>query len=211
LSYMPILISLLVPGLLLIAAGTVLKVHPHQFRFLNIKDGLTLEGIAGRKTIEPILSFLSGNKRSRRYRFSQRMIARSETEMSVQALYLLKLVSVAAVTVIAFLVSFTNADVLKLSIMSKPQEGFQIFQDISIQDYSRNATLYKAVVTRIGEDTLKKLDRVGKTYLNSLEAFETLRQLILSKKWPKPPSLTGSIWRTAESFSKQKRNKHWRC
>lgn len=162
--YMPILIFLLVIGLLLIAAGTVLRAHPNQFRFLNIKDGLTLERVAGRKTIQPILSFLSGNKRSRRYRFSQRVIARSETEISVEALYLMKLVSIVAVTVISILVSFTNADVSKLSIMSKPQEGFQIFQDVSTQDYSRNAALYKAVVTRIGEDTLKKLDKAGKLH-----------------------------------------------
>ncbi len=161
-TYIQILISLLAAGLLLIAAGTVLKVTPHQFRFLNIKDGLSLEGIAGGKTIEPILNFLSGNKKSERYRFTQRIIARSETEISVEALYLLKLVSVAVVTAIALLVSYTNADVLKLSIMSKPQEGFQIFQDITIQDYSRNAALYKAVVSRVGEDTLKKLDKAGK-------------------------------------------------
>lgn len=121
----PVLMSVLVIGILLIAVGVILKVHPHKIRFMNIKDGITLEGMAQRKTLSPFLSFLSGNNRSRRYRFSQKVISRSETEITVQALYLLKLVSVITVTVIALLVSFTNADVVKLSIMSKPQEGFQ--------------------------------------------------------------------------------------
>jgi hypothetical protein len=163
LSYIgSILISLFLIGFLLIAVGIVLKVHLNKFRSQNIKDGITLEGMARRKTLSPFLNFLSGNIRSRRYRFSQKVISRSETEMTVQALYLLKLVSVITVTVIALLVSFTNTDVVKLSIMSRPQEGFQIFQDSSIQDYSRNVALYKAVVGRIGEDTLKKLDSTRK-------------------------------------------------
>lgn len=157
-----ILISLLVIGFLLIVVGIVLKVRPYKFRLLDVKNGFTLEGLALRKILSPFLRFLSGNTNSRRYRFSQRVISRSETEMSVNALYFLKLVSVIVVTVIALLVSFTNADIVKLSIMSKPQEGFQIFQDISIQDYSRNVALYKAVVGRIGEETLKKLDNTGK-------------------------------------------------
>ena len=157
-----ILISLPAVGFFLIAAGIVLKVYPHKFRFLNFKDGLTVEGLTRRKILSSFLSFLSGNTNSRRYRFSQRVISRSETEMSVHALYLLKLVSVLAVTVITLLVSFTNTDVVKLSIMSKPQEEFQIFQDTSIKDYSRNAALYKAVIGRIGEDALRKLDNTGK-------------------------------------------------
>lgn len=157
-----ILISVLLIGFLLIAIGIILKVHSYKFRPKNIKEEITLEAMAQSKTLSPCLNFLSGNIRSRRYRFSQGVISRSETEMTVQALYLLKIVSVITVTVIALLISFTNADVVKLSIMSKPQEGFQIFQDVSTQDYSRNAALYKAVVGRIGEDAIKKLDNTGK-------------------------------------------------
>lgn len=171
-----ILISLLVIGFLLIAAGIVLKVYPHNFRFMNIKDGLTLEGMVQKKILSPFLNFLSGNARSRRFRFSQRVITRSETEMSVQALNFLKLFSVITVAVISLLVSFTNADAVKHSIMSKPQGGFEIFQDASIQDYSRNAALYKAAVGRIGEDTLKKLDNTGK--------LETIKKVL--------PSLMGT-------------------
>lgn len=152
------LISVPVIGVILIAAGIILKVYPQKFRFLDIKNGFTLERLARRKRLSTFLNFLSGNVKSRRYMFSHRVISRSETEMSVQALYLLKLVSMIAVTIIALLVSFTNVDVVKLSIISKPQEGFQIFQDTRVQDYSRNAALYQAVVGRIGEDILRKLD-----------------------------------------------------
>jgi hypothetical protein len=114
------------------------------------------------KILMPFLNLLTGNTNSRRYKFSQKMISSSETEMSVRAIYLLKLASFTAVTAVSLLVSFTNADVVKLSVMSKSQEGFQIFQDSSINDYSRNATLYKAAVGHIGEETLKKLDENGK-------------------------------------------------
>lgn len=157
-----ILICLLVLGFLLICIGIVLKVWPHRLKFLDIKNGFTLERLAQSKILQPFLSFLSGDIRSRRYRFSQNVISKSETEMSVHALYLLKLVSLTVVTITALLVSFTNSDVVKLSIISKPQEGFQLFQDVRSQDYARNAALYKAVVGRIGEDALKKLDKTGK-------------------------------------------------
>lgn len=164
-----ILISLLVIGFLLITAGIVLKVYPHKFGLINIKDRLTLERIVREKILLIFLNFLSGNARSRRYRFSQKVITRSETEISVQALNFLKLLSVITVTVMSLLISLTNADAVELSIMSKPQEVFEVFQDASIQDYSRNAALYKAVVCRIGEDSLKKLDNTGK-----LEAIEKI-------------------------------------
>lgn len=156
------LISIPVIGSILIAAGIILRVHPQKFRLSSIKDGFTLEGLAGRERLSQFLTFLSGSTRSRRYMFSHRMISRSETEMSVQALYLLKLISMIAVTIVALFVSFTNADVVKLSIMSKPWEEFRIFQDTGIHDYSRNAALYKAVVGRIGDDVLKKLDDTGR-------------------------------------------------
>ena len=148
-----------VMGSLLITAGWILKVHPHSYRFFDVKEGFTLEGVVHKKKLSAFLSFLAGNTQSRRYGFTQRVISRSETEISVQALYFLKLISVVAFTIISLLVSFTNADAVKLSIISKPQEGFQLFQDTSVQDYARNAALYKAVVERLREGTLKKLDR----------------------------------------------------
>lgn len=165
----PVFICIIVIGLLLIAAGIILKVHPDRFSFRNIKDGLTIEGMAQKKGVSTLLNFLSGSTGSRRYRFTQRFIDGSETDMTVQALYLLKLISLIAVSAVTLLVSFTNADAVKLSIISKPQDGFQIFQDVGVQDYSRNAALYKAAVGRIGEDALKKLDSAGK-----LEAIERI-------------------------------------
>lgn len=170
----PVFICILAIGLLLIAAGITLKVHPNRFSFKNIKSGFTLEGLAQKKVMSALLNFLSGSTGSRRYRFTQRFIESSETEMSVQALYLLKLISLIAVSAITLLVGFTNANALKLSIISKPQDGFRIFQDVSVKDYSRNAALYKAAVGRIGETALKKLDGAGK-----LEAIERVLPTIM--------------------------------
>lgn len=158
----PIVAFLLATGLMMICIGAILKVYPHKFRLLFKKDAFTLEGMAQRKVFKPILSFLSGKNLSRRYKFSQRVISKSETEISVHALYLLKLVSLLSVAILSIFISYTNVDVIKLSVMSKTQDGFQIFQETGANDYSRNAALYKAVIGCIGDEALKKLDESGR-------------------------------------------------
>lgn len=149
-------------GFVLLCFGVFYSKYPREGRFRNLKTVLNIEAITGSRPIKPILDLISGNRNGNLYKLTSRVITLSETNISVQALFFLKIISLFAVAVITLLIQYTNIDVIKLSIISKPQESFSIFQDLNVQDYSRNISLYNAVVKRIGEDALKKLDSSGK-------------------------------------------------
>ena len=161
-TFETIIIFVIAFGLILLCLGVFYSKYPREGRFRNLKSVLNIEAFTSIRPIKYILGLIAGNKNGKLYKLTGKVITLSETNISVQALYLLKIISLLAVAVITILVQYTNIDVIKLSIISKPQESFSIFQDLNVKDYSRNISLYNAVVKRIGEDTLKKLDGNGK-------------------------------------------------
>lgn len=105
---------------------------------------------------------MAGSKNSKLNRLCQKAIDKSETNISIQLLYLIKVAVFLLVASLILLIRFTNMEVIKLSIISKSSQAFNVFQEYSVQDYSRNIALYQAVVKRIGEDRLKVLDSGGR-------------------------------------------------
>ena len=157
-----IIIFVIVFGLMLLCFGLFYSKYPREGRFRDLARALNIETFTGIRPVKSFLDFIAGNKNGKLYKLTGMVITLSETNISVQALYFLKIISLLTTAVITILVQYTNIDVIKLSIISKPQESFSIFQDLNMKDYSRNISLYNAVVKRIGEDTLKKLDSSGK-------------------------------------------------
>jgi hypothetical protein len=92
-------------GFLMLTVGIILKALPKRQRFADIRNVFTMERLVQRGVLASFLGFLSGNVKSRRYTFSQGIISRSETEMSVKALYLLKLLKSIIVKIILFAIA----------------------------------------------------------------------------------------------------------
>lgn len=156
-----LIITVTVLGILVLIAGLLYGRFPSYTSFRKFSHNTSLEKIASSKPFGPFLNFLTGNRKGGLYRFSYRMITRSEVNMSVQALYLLKIISVVVVATLLLLVRHTNMDITRLSIISKPANTFSLFQDVDTSSYAYNISLYNAVMKKVGADVLKKLDMNG--------------------------------------------------
>lgn len=145
-------------GLVAFFVGVFISIYPQEGRFLRLKRGFKLEALAGSRALKPILSLFTSNRNSAVYRFNEQIISSSETDMSVQALYLLKLASVILIAIVILLIRYTNIDIMKSTIISKSSASFDLFSEATPSDYAYNLALYNAIVKRIGTQALQKLD-----------------------------------------------------
>lgn len=135
--------------------GLVLK----QMLYSQFNTGMNRR-ISNRATIftQKAFGFLSRNKKGLIYRWDTKVLQLSESTLTVETLYLLKIICLIATILITVAVRHTNIDIMKTSIISRPQGNISLFVEPGVNEYTRNAALYTAVVKNIGEEVLKNLD-----------------------------------------------------
>jgi hypothetical protein len=132
--------------------------YPKRGMFLRIDRRWGIEAIASIGLIKRFLNFLTQNKRGKMYRFSEKVLNNAEVNISVQSLYLLKIISLMGLCTIFIFIRFTNIDVIKTSAIMRSSENINILNIGGIKDdYTYNFSLYNAVLKRIGEQNIKKL------------------------------------------------------
>lgn len=155
---MIILILGMLVGLFVLIAGLLLRSHPMRLYFGNLlKKKPDMNTLATRMPFKPILDFFTRNQSGYLYKLEKQIIDRAESTLTVQSLYLLKVVAFILVLLLVLLVQYTNLGVLKQAVISRPNT-VNIFTSSASEDYKRNADLYIQILKKIGQDTLKKLD-----------------------------------------------------
>jgi hypothetical protein len=119
-----------------------------------------INNLASFKLLKPVLSILSGNERGFFYKTAARLLARSESSLSVQGLILTKLASLILVAILVIGIRYTNMELTKQAIIARPSTAINIFTGQAAEDYKRNVDLYFSTLKSIGEKKLQKLDDV---------------------------------------------------
>ena len=117
-----------------------------------------INNLASFKPLKPALDFLTGNRTGLFYRLASKMLVRAESGLTIQALYLVKFISLILVAVLVFFIRYTNVDLTRQAIIAKPAASMNVFTGQASTDYARNVEMYAAILKKIGEQNLKKLD-----------------------------------------------------
>lgn len=151
---------LMLAGIATIIIGLVYRLFPKQkgSRYLKITD--RINNLASSKLLNPILTTFSGNETSFIHKTAARLLARSESILSVHGLFLTKLASLILVTILVIGIRYTNVELTKQSIIARPSAAINIFTGQAAADYKRNVELYFSVLKSIGKENLQKLDDV---------------------------------------------------
>ena len=155
-----LIIIFMLAGIATIIAGLIYRLFPKQkgSHYLRITD--RINNLASSKLLNPILSAFSGNETGFIHRTAARLLARSESSLSVHGLYLTKLASLILVAMLVIGIRYTNMELTKQAIIARPSTVINIFTGQAAVDYKRNVELYFSVLKSIGKENLQKLDDV---------------------------------------------------
>lgn len=155
------LIIAFIGGILFVVIGICISKYPREGRFLTIDNGITIESLINNKLFKSITYIFTRNKDSKIYRLTERIIRSSEANISVEVLYLLKIISVVLITSLVILVRYTNIDIEKTTVISHMEEN-NLFEESTSKTYIYNLSLYRAIVKNIGEKHLQEIDDSNK-------------------------------------------------
>lgn len=141
-------------GLLLITIGVFISKYPKEARYLTLRE-FNLESIAENKFIRLILLPITKNKSFILNKISLATIKGSETNISLQAFYLVKIFCCILVTTVMLLINYTNLDITKVNIISKAGGNIDVFETANEakSDNDYNYSLYYSVLKKVNEDS----------------------------------------------------------
>lgn len=145
-----------------VLGGLTLLVYGLSYRVYVLPEDFGRYEGAGFCWIKRLLSrvekALSPPKNSAVYKTIEKLLTNSGIEMPVSRFWFYKSTCVILTFIILAVVSLTNTNVLKQDIMgSWLQEKSFASTPMTSEEYKYNVSLYKEVVSRIGENNLKKL------------------------------------------------------
>ena len=132
-------------GIATIITGLIYRLFPKQkgSRYLSIPDKINI--LASSKLLKPVLSTFSGNETGFFQKTAAKLLARSESSLSVHGLFLTKLASLVLVTILVIGIRYTNVELTKQSIIARPSTVINIFTGQAAVNYKRNVELYFSV------------------------------------------------------------------
>lgn len=181
---------LLKPSVLLIGIGIFLLICGLSYKQVRIAPSYykrklkdkkpafsILEELTSKKIINKLLNLLTHDKELWTNKFTVKLLELSEIGISLQQMYLLKIISFLLCTVLVLLISYTNSTYqTKLIIEASGEEKSVLYMDTS---YDRsNYKLYKQILARIGSDKLSAANSTDKyrlveaelaVYLNTID------------------------------------------
>lgn len=165
---MHILFVLIAVGLLVLLTGIFTSKYPRESRYLTLK-GFSLESIAENRVVKRILGVFTRDKSFILNRISLSVINGSETKISLEAFYLVKIFSFILITLSALIINYTNMDITKVNIISKASNSINIFgvyqEDKSDAEY--NYSLYHSILNQIDSNDFEKADDAEKRQMVS--------------------------------------------
>lgn len=145
-------------GSAVIICGLIYKLYPKQKSVHDQRMPAMINSLTLAKHMKPVFDFITGNRKGLFYRTASKMLVRAESGLTVQALYLVKFISLILAAVLVFFIRYTNVDLTRQAIIAKSAASVNVFTGQLSTDYARNVELYEAIIKKIGEQNLKKLD-----------------------------------------------------
>lgn len=153
--------------ILLIIIGIITLVCGLCFKSLNIKNTKTpislLNCIATKSIIRKSLEYLSHNKELYINKLTSRILELSEAGISLQQLYLLKIICLIVCTLLIIVIGYTNTNHKIKLIVESSSEGKSVLNQDNSYDQSKYL-LYKHVLAGVGRNKLTNANDTEKYY-----------------------------------------------
>ena len=151
---MQIIYILIGIGVVLTTIGVFISKYPKEARYLTLKE-FNLERLAQSKVIKTILNLIANNKNFILNKISLTTIKGSETNISLQAFYLVKIFCCLLVTSVMLLINYTNLDITKVNIISKACGNIDVFEaaNETKANNAYNYSLYYSILEKVNEDS----------------------------------------------------------
>lgn len=152
----------------MLLTGIFTSKYPRESRYLTLK-GFSLESLAENRAVKRILGVFTRDKSFILNRISLSVINGSETKISLEAFYLVKIFSFILITLSALIINYTNMDIAKVNIISKATSSINIFgvyqEEKSDAEY--NYSLYHSILNQIDSNEFEKADDAEKRQMVS--------------------------------------------
>jgi hypothetical protein len=147
-------------GIATIITGLFYSLFPKLKDYRSLRITEKINNLASSKPLKPVTSIFSGNQTGFIHRTAARMLARSESSISVHGLLLTKIAALFLVAILVIGIRYTNMELTKQAIIARPSTAISIFTGQAVSDYARNVELYFSVLKSIGKENLQRLDDV---------------------------------------------------
>lgn len=153
-------------GLFLTAVGAFISKYPRESRFLTLKE-FNLENLTQIRGLKDILGFITKDKNFILNKFGLISLKCSETNLSLQALYIVKIFCMVLITSTIIVINYTNLDITKVNIISKAGSNIDVLQSFGSQksssDSGYNYSLYHTILDRVNDEgKFEKMDDKSK-------------------------------------------------
>lgn len=145
-------------GLIILVAGVFFRQYPKKGRFIELKPVFSLEVLANSRLFRPLVSLFVRRGNGRLCRITRRALEISETDMSINAVFLLKIISVILTAAVVISIRYTNIGVMTASMISRSQNYPALFQERSSFHASDSFKVYNSIMKSVGKGYLKKLN-----------------------------------------------------
>ncbi len=157
---------LTVIGLFLAVVGIFMSKYPRESRFLTLKE-FNLENLTQIRGLKAIVNFITKDKNFILNKFGLISLKCSETNLSLQALYVVKFFCMVLITSTIIVINYTNLDITKVNIISKAGSNIDVLQTFNPQksgsDNGYNYSLYYTILDRVNhEGNFEKMDDKSK-------------------------------------------------
>lgn len=153
-------------GLFLTVVGAFISKYPRESRFLTLKE-FNLENLTQIRGLKDILGFITKDKNFILNKFGLISLKCSETNLSLQALYIVKIFCMVLITSTILVINYTNLDITKVNIISKAGSNIDVLQSFGSQksssDSGYNYSLYHTILDRVNDEgKFEKMDDKSK-------------------------------------------------
>jgi len=152
-------------GFLILAAGILLARYPTGGVHNTLRQYYTLEKACQSRWVKGYINIITLKKKSSMYKFSKRILEASESRLSIDALYLVKIISFVCAALIILSVKYTNADAIKSSLVAKGAWTSTLFGAGEDNPNTYNRRMYDKVIAQVGIRALKRADSSGQRSL----------------------------------------------
>jgi hypothetical protein len=121
-------------GLTTVIIGLVYRLFPKQKGSRNMKITEKINNLALSRLLKSILKIIAGNETGFLYGAAARLLARSESSLSVHGLFLTKLASLILAAMLVTGIRYTNMEIAKQSIIARSSTAINIFT-VQVLDY----------------------------------------------------------------------------
>ncbi len=163
-------ISLIITGVVLLILGLCIKPLNKKLSFGNRKNKntkyllLILEKLTSIRIIQKPLDYLASNKTLWTNKLASKILDISEAGISLQQLYLLKMICLILCTLLVVIISYSNMVYkTKQIVVVSEQEQSILYQDNSYEE--SQYLLYKQIIAEVGRNKLSNADEAEKNYL----------------------------------------------